>query len=277
MHMPRNRLLVFARRPAPIQVTYLAYPGTTGLDSIDYRITDGHLDPPGTSDQYYSEKSVRLGSYWCYEEPWKGLENTFLPAERAGYVTFGCLGNFCKVNPPVLKTWSDILLAVPGSRLLLHADEGSHREGARRILSEWGVDPHRLIFVGKLPLPAYLEQYHGIDIGLDPFPYVGGTTTCDALWMGVPVVTLRGRTAIGRGGVSILSTVGLAEFIGDTPEQYVQIAVGWANDLGRLSGLRATLRKQMRSSPLMDAQRFARDLESALRRMWIDWVSGSAT
>jgi len=275
MHMAKNRMQLFARKPAPVQASYLAYPGTTGLDTIDYRITDPHLDPPGSSDEYYTERSIRLPhSYWCYQPPIESLEMTPLPAAAKGFLTFGCLNNFCKISAATLQTWCRILTAVPNSRLVLHAFPGSHRDTVRQKLSDSGIDPNRLSFKGELPLPQYMQQYHNLDIGLDPFPYVGGTTTCDALWMGVPVVTLRGQTAISRGGASILTNIGIPELIAESPEQYVQIATNLAADLPRLTHLRGNLRGKMRTSPLMDAPRFARDMEAAYRKMWQGWCPG---
>ncbi len=275
MHMAKNRMLLFARKPAPVQATYLAYAGTTGLDTIDYRITDPHLDPPGSSDEYYTERSIRLAqSYWCYEPPIESLEMTPLPAATKGFITFGCLNNFCKITAEAIQTWCRILSAVPNSHLLLHAAAGSHRDTVRQKLSDYGIDPNRVSFMGKISLPQFMQQYQTIDIGLDPFPYVGGTTTCDALWMGVPVVTLRGQTAISRGGASIMTNIGLPELIAESPEQYVRIAVELAADLPRLTHLRSDLREKMRTSPLMDAPRFARDMEAAYRQMWRNWCQG---
>jgi predicted O-linked N-acetylglucosamine transferase (SPINDLY family) len=262
MHMSDNRLLLFARRPAPVQITYLAYCGTTGLDAIDYRITDPHLDPPGEATPYYSEKSLWLPeTYWCYEAPDCG-EISSLPAEKAGCVTFGCFNNFCKVSGAALEIWAKLLAATPHARLLLHAPEGQARQRVREALIAHGLDANRLEFVGRTSFPEYAAYYHRVDIALDPFPYGGGTTTCDAMWMGVPVVTLRGKLAVGRGGASILSNVGLPELIAGSEERYVEIAAGLANDLPRLAELRATLRQRMRQSPLMNAARFARAMES---------------
>ena len=154
------------------------------------------------------------------------------------------------------------------------AHEGSHRQRVRDLLQNQGIDPNRLEFAGKVSLTEYLASHRQIDIGLDPFPCNGGTTTCDALWMGVPVVTLVGRTAVGRGGVSVLRNIGLPELVAETPEQYIQIATGLANDLPRLAELRRTLRTRMQASPLMDAPRFARNVEAAYRQMWRNWCAG---
>ena len=274
MHTRDNRLLVFARKPAPVQVTYLAYCGTTGLSTMDYRLTDPYLDPPGQDPKLYSEQSIALPeTYWCYRPPIETPSVNALPALEAGQVTFGSLNNFCKASPPTLVAWSQLLQAVPGSRLLLHARAGSHRDRARGLLAEHGISDERLTFVDFQPIAEYFRSYQRIDMALDPFPFGGGTTTCDALWMGVPVVSLAGETAVGRGGVSILSNVGLPELIAQTPEQYVRIAAALAQDLSRLSELRATLRDRMQASPLMDAPRFARNVEEAYRTMWRRWCA----
>ena len=282
MHSKDNRLLVLARKPAPVQVTYLAYPGTTGLSTIDYRLTDCYLDPPSTGsgqapgqdDSLYTEKSVRLPrTYWCYVAPWQAPAPNALPALRNGYVTFGCLNNFSKISSVTWESWCELLGRVPNSRLLIYSREGTHRDRVRRQFDEAGVRPYRIDFVPRLPGPDYFLQYHKIDIALDPFPYPGGTTSCDALWMGVPVVSLAGQTAVSRGGASILSNVGLPQLLAQTRGQYVQIAADLAADLDQLSRLRATLRAQMQASPLMDASQFARDVEAAFRQMWQTWCA----
>jgi protein O-GlcNAc transferase len=274
MHMAGNRMLMFARKPAPVQISYLAYCGTTGLETIDYRISDPYLDPPEMDESIYSEQTVRLPhSYWCYEPSIQGTNVSALPAIRAGRITFGCLNNFCKISSPAMETWAKMLRAIPLSRLMIHTGQGSHRQRLVNELAQRDVNPARVHFVEKLPLHDYLRHYNQIDIALDPFPFVGGATTCDALWMGVPVVTLRGPTATSRGGVSILSNIGLHELIADTPEQYIKIAADLANDLPRLSHLRSTLRDRMLQSPLMDARQFARDMETIYRQVWQRWCA----
>ncbi len=276
LHMARNRLLVFARKAAPIQVTYLAYAGTSGLRTMDYRLSDPYLDPPGMDESVYSEQTIRLPqTYWCYQ-PTGAPDPGPVPALDAGRVTFGCLNNFCKVTAPTLATWARILQAAPGSQLLLHAVEGSHRQRTSELIQQLGVDPRRLRFVAHVPMPEYLELYQQIDIALDPFPYGGGTTTCDAFWMGVPVISLRGETAVGRAGVSLAMNLKLPELIAQTPEAYVQTASNLAADLPRLSALRSSLRDRMAASPLMDAPRFARNIELAYREMWHRWCRGEA-
>ena len=222
---PTNCLLVFARKPAPVQVTYLAYAGSSGLATMDYRLSDPYLDPPGGDESVYSERTVRLPeTYWCYQ-PVVDPPLQPPPALEKGFITFGCLNNFCKINEPLLSLWAEILRGVPQSRLLLHAYEGSPRQHVLEHLQRQGIDPQRVSFVGRQRLAVYLQRYHTIDIALDTFPFGGGTTTCDTLWMGVPVVSLAGRTAVGRAGLSILSNVGLPELVANTPEEYVRLAV----------------------------------------------------
>lgn len=275
-HTGGDRLLVFARKPAPVQVTYLAYCSTTGLDTIDYRLTDPYLDPPGTDLSHYTEKTVRLPeTYWCYSPP-DAATALEPPAPRTDRgVTFGCLNNFCKVSDAVLRTWGRLLHQVPESELVLHARSGSHRKRVRDRLSSVGIKNKRIRFVGKVPFADYIAAYREIDIGLDPFPFTGGTTTCDALWMGLPVVSLRGQTAVSRGGFSLLSNIGLPELVAQTEDEYVRIAATLARDRPRLARLRRELRPRMLASPLMDTPRFTRNLETAFRTMWRTWCESA--
>ena len=274
MQMGDNRLPAFARKPAPVQVTYLAYPGTTGLDTVDYRLTDPYLDPPGDDATVYSERSIHLPeTFWCYRPAIDTPPPGPLPALLAGHVTFGCLNNFCKVSAPAMAAWSRILLAVPQSHLLLHAHGGGHRACVWEFFQRQGVAAERVEFLDFLPIREYYGAHERIDIALDPFPYGGGTTTCDALWMGVPVVSLVGRTAVGRGGLSILSNIGLADLASRDIEGYVALAAALAGDTARLTELRASLRGRMQASPLMDAVRFTRNLEAAYREMWRRWCA----
>jgi predicted O-linked N-acetylglucosamine transferase (SPINDLY family) len=275
LHTAGHRLRVFARKPAPVQVTWLGYPGSTGLSTIDYRLSDSYLDPPGMDESVYSEKTIRLpGSFWCYDPldanpPAVGP----LPAVANGYVTFGCLNNFCKVNVVVLRLWAKVLHAVPASRLLLLAPLGTARSKVLQLLEQEGIAPQRLEFVPHQPRRQYLESYQRMDLGLDTFPYNGHTTSLDSIWMGVPVITRAGQTAVGRGGVSLLSNLGLPELVAHSAEEYVRIAAALANDLPRLTDLRATLRQRMERSPLMAAPRFARNMEEAYRQMWRQWCA----
>ncbi len=276
LHMDRNRLLVFARKPAPVQVTFAAYPGTTGLSAIDYRLTDPGLDPPGIGDADYAEESIRLpNTFWCYDPLTEEPGVNALPALANGYVTFGCLNHPAKVNAGVLALWARVMRAVDGSRLIMLSPEGPHRGDIHRRLEQEGVAPGRVTFFAHQPHAQYLKLYHGIDLVLDTFPYNGHTTSLDALWMGVPVVTTVGRTVVGRAGLSHLRNLGLPELAAETPEEFVRIAAQLAGDLPRLSRLRASLRDRMRRSPLMDAPGFARGIEAAYRSMWRRWCARS--
>jgi predicted O-linked N-acetylglucosamine transferase (SPINDLY family) len=268
MHMSHGRPLVFARKPAPVQVAWLAYPGTTGLAAMDYRLTDPFLDPPDV-DHFYSEKSLRLpGTFWCYDPLCGDLHPNPLPASTNGYVTFGCLNNFCKVTEPTLRLWAEVLAAAANSRLILLAAHGGHRTRVQQYFRDRGVDPGRIEFVEFQPRRQYLEVYHRIDIGLDTLPYNGHTTSLDSFWMGVPVVTRIGSTVVGRAGWSQLCNLGLKELAGEGDEQFVKIALELAADLPRLAGLRQDLRSSMQRSPLMDGPRFARAMEAAYQDMW---------
>jgi protein O-GlcNAc transferase len=274
MHMEGAHPFVFARKPAPVQVCWLAYPGTTGLTAIDYRLTDAYLDPPGMFDPFYSEESIRLAdTFWCYDPLASEPAVSPLPALTNGHVTFGCLNNFCKVNATTLRLWAGVLKAVSGSRLILLAPEGSARQWVLRVLGEEGVNAERIAFVPRQGRLQYLETYCRIDIGLDTLPYNGHTTSLDAFWMGVPVVTLVGQTVVGRAGLSQLTNLGLPELIAKKREKYVEIVADLAADLPRLSQLRAGLRQRMRQSPLMDGPRFARNVEAAYRQMWRRWCA----
>jgi predicted O-linked N-acetylglucosamine transferase (SPINDLY family) len=273
MHLAANRLLVFARKPAPVQVCWLAYPGSTGLNQIDYRFTDPYLDPPGTDESVYSEKTVRLpDSFWCYDSiEGRDIPINPLPATENGFVTFGSLNNFCKVNDALLDLWAQVMRLVPGSRLLLLAPESSARKWVTDRVSQAGIDPQRIVFVPRQSRQKYLEEYHKIDICLDSYPVTGHTTSLDCFWMGVPVVTLVGDTPFPRAGWCQLSNLGLKELAATNPDQFVQIAMDLAHDLPRLQSLRSTLRPRMERSPLMDALRFARNVEAAYRKMWHAW------
>jgi len=274
MHSNNNRMLLFARKPAPVQATYLAYCSTTGLDTIDYRLTDPYLDPPGMNDAFYSEQSLRLPeTYWYYKPVIEPPEVGPLPAARTGHVTFGCLNNFCKVTPPTLDAWATLLTALPQSRLILHAKEGYPRSHVRDVLGARGIAADRLSFMGYVPLHECFAMYNNIDIALDPFPWCGGLTTCDALWMGTPVITLAGQTGVSRGGFSLLSNLGLADLAAHTIEEYLAKATALATDLPRLAELRRTLRPRLLASPLMNAPRFITHLESAYRQMWRSWCN----
>lgn len=275
LHMPDNRLLLFARKPAPVQATFAGYPGTTGLGAIDYRLTDPFLDPSDQSDEdRYTEKSIQLrDSFWCFQpEDDQRLVNE-LPALRNGFVTFGCLNAFAKMSPVVMQLWAQILRSRKDSKLALLAPTGSARQRVLASMAGQGIDPGRIIFFDRQPRPAYLALYDQIDLVLDTFPYNGHSTTLDALWMGVPVVTLWGDPVVSRGGRSILSNLQLQELIAETQQGYAKTASDLAANPPRLQELRGTLRERMKRSPLMDASRFARNVEDALRQMWYHWCT----
>jgi predicted O-linked N-acetylglucosamine transferase (SPINDLY family) len=274
LHTAGNRMPVFARKPAPVQVTMLGLPATTGLDTIDYRLTDPYLDPPGQTDADYTERSIRLPHcFWVFQPP--GNAGAFpvapLPARVNGFVTFGCLNQLAKVTPPALALWAEVLRRLPGSRLVLQSPPGRHLAAVRAPFQRAGIAGDRLECVARAPRDEYLHRFDHIDIALDPFPYNGHTSTLDALWMGVPVVTLAGRTAVGRGGVSILSNINLSEMIAFTSEDYITRAVELGRDLERLAELRMRLRTQLMDSPVADARRYRADVEAALVEMWRAW------
>jgi predicted O-linked N-acetylglucosamine transferase (SPINDLY family) len=225
-HTAAGRLLIFARKPAPIQVSYMGYANTTGLSTMDYRLTDVHLDPPGMYDSAYSEQSIRLPeTYWCYQPADEAPTVNELPLKTAGRITFSCLNNFCKVTPQAIAVWGRILRRVPASRFVLNAPPGAVRERLLDSLARESIDDSRIEFVHGRPMKEYLAMYHRVDIALDPFPFTGYTTSFDALWMGVPVVSLAGHTAAWRGGVSILSNIGLGELVAQDLQTYEDFAI----------------------------------------------------
>jgi protein O-GlcNAc transferase len=276
VHTAGTRLLAFAQKPAPVQVTWLGWPGTTGLDAMDYRLSDPYLDPPGTNDEFYSEKTIRLpDSFWCYAPADADVEVNLLPALKNDYVTFGCLNNFWKVNDPLIELWAQILLGADKSKLKLRAPPGGPRQRLLEKFKRQGIDPGRIQFAERTPQRQYWQLYHDIDVTLDTIPYGGHTTAMDSIWMGVPVVSLAGKLPVGRAGVTILSNTGLPELATASPDQYVNVAVQLANDRSKLVELRASLRQRLGSSALMDAPRFARNLEAAYRQMWKSWCASA--
>ncbi len=275
MHMAHNRMMVFVRKPAPVQISYLAYCSLTGLHAIDWRITDPFLDPPGGNAEKESwERPLHLPeTYWCYEPGGEvqAAEVVDPPALVNGFVTFGSFNNFCKVTPAVRRLWGRLLSQVAGSKLIVHAGRGTHREKFMKEFETAGIARERIAFFDFLDLKTYFALHGRVDIALDTFPYPGGTTTCDALWMGVPTVSLAGEQPFMRAGVSILSNVGLAELAAFSEEEYLKKAAALAGDLRRLTELRRGLRDRMKASPLMDAKRFVAGLESCYRKAWRGW------
>lgn len=272
-HTAGNCLPVFARRPAPVQITYLGYPNTTGLTAIDYRLTDASADPPGHAESLHTEALVRLPSTaWCYRPPPGVTEAAAPPSRSRGYVTFGSFNNTAKISEEVIELWCRILDRVPGSRLFLKGKIlGSRLAQARlhHLFASRGIGPERLELVPWSPSREdHLKAYGEIDIALDTFPYHGTTTTCEALWMGVPVVVLAGRTHVSRVGVSLLTSVGLDDWIALSPEAYVEKAVRVAGNLATLSALRSGMRTRMARSPLMDEAAFVEALENTFESLW---------
>ena len=269
-HSGVNRLPVFARKPAPIQVTYLGYPATTGMRAIDYRVTDVHLDPPGDTEQWHTEKLIRLPHcYWCFPVPADAPEVSEPPASRSGFITFGSYNTFAKVNPELIRLWARILEELPTARLRIVVPGGvENNQHVVGMLLGNGLPKDRTDVIPSRPYSDYLASYRDIDIALDSYPYNGGATSLDAVFMGVPVVTLTGKSMVSRGGVTVLRNLGLPDLIAQTPEQYVQIAVELANDSERLRMLHGELRNRTLASPLTDAPALARELEKAYLQMW---------
>ncbi len=276
-HTRGNRLLLLARRPAPVQATWLGYPNTSGLSTIDYRISDPFADPPGMTEANYTERLLRLPHVLCCFQPsgvWPDVSP--LPASTDGFVTFGSLNSPAKIGPEVVRAWARILRELPSSRLtMLRADEPATRARIENAFQAEGVDISRIAFLPTLEPAPFREQLARMDTVLDAFPLVGGTTTCEALWMGLPVVTLAGDAYLKRVGASWLANIGRPEWIASSTDEYVTKALGLARDPVALASMRAGLRDAMRTSPLCDAPGFARDFEVTLRGVWQEWCSKS--
>lgn len=278
-HSANNRLPVFARKPAPVQVTWLGYPGTTGLTAIDYRLVDSITDPEDDIKAWASESLVRLpAGFLCYGPPSDETPEPAaspIPGERT---IFGSFNNPAKLSSATLDAWAALLLRMPKAQLLLKGlpfADASTRTLFHHRFAERGIAAERVSLLGYLPdTRQHLDLYHQIDIALDPFPYNGTTTTCEVLWMGVPVVTLRGDRHAGRVGASLLTRIGHEDLIANTVEEYVEIAAALAGDSLRLDDLHQSLRPRMAESSLCDAGAFARSIEAAYRDMWNTWCAG---
>ncbi len=270
-HTAHNRLLVFARKPAAVQITWLGYVGTTGLQAMDYILADRHLIPP-EAERFYCEKVLRMpDDYVCYHAPEDAPSPGPLSALERGYVTFGSLNNLSKITPNVISIWAEILHRVAGSRLVIRhrgLDEAQTRQQLIDAFSKLGILPDRLDLVGFSPFDTRMDLYNQIDLGLDPFPYSGATTTCDALWMGVPVITCPFETFASRQSMTHLLALGLEELIARDLKDYVGRAVALAEDLPRLANLKAGLRERMAASPLCDGKRFATHFAALLKGVW---------
>ena len=267
-HTAHNRLGVFARKPAPVQATWLGYLNTTGLASMDYRICDRFTDPEGETEALNTEKLARLpASQWCYA-PYYDIALPQRAALSATAVTFGSFNQFAKIGDACLDLWAEVLRRVPGSKLRVHGvPQGLDPGDFLGRLERRGVERARVALAGRLGIREYFTALGAVDIALDSMPYNGATTTLDTLWMGTPLVALRGTRAIGRGSFSIASGAGLDELVVGTPEEYVEANVRLANDVAARMALHASLRARLESSPLMDAPRFVRGLEDAYRAM----------
>lgn len=273
-HSRGNRLGVLARRPAPVQGTWIGYPATTGMQCVDFRITDAIADPPGVSDTLNIERLARLSPvFLCFSPPSEAGEPAPAPAARAGTITFGSFNNVMKLSPSVVATWSRILDSVPNSRLLLKSssaiDEATRKSLVARFTAH-GVEAGRIRFEAKSPMLAdHYRLYAEVDIALDPWPYNGTTTTCEAMWMGLPVVALQGEAGrhAARVSASLLNAVGLPELVASDRDEYVAIAAKLAADRPRLVDLRSGMRARMRASPLMDARATAAGAETIYRNV----------
>ena len=276
-HTKGNRLLVFARKPAPVQISYLGYPNTTGLEAIDYRITDLAADPPGMTESQYVERLLRLPrSLWCYrpfdDMPHAGRSSRIAPGES---VVFGSMNSCIKLNAEVIRLWARLLRALPDSRLLVATIPAGSAQ--RRLLEGFaaeGIVAGRIECAPRLDNAGFWELHRRIDVALDPFPMNGGTTTCETLWMGVPVVTLKGCTFAARAGCSLLTAAGFPQWIAASPDDYVQIAVALARDIKGRAALRSEMRHRLRQSALFDSVAFTRDLEGLYRTAWREWCAG---
>ena len=273
-HSANNRLLVFARKPAPVQVSWAGYVGTTGLSAMDYYLSD-KFSTREEEEPFYSEKVIRMPDSWlCYTPPNYAPAVGPSPYKENGYITFCSFSNPAKINDATLSVWSKIISAIPNSILLIKyggIDSNANRKRLESNFEKNGINLSRLILEGKSPHAELLARYNDADIALDPFPYSGGLTTTEALWMGVPVITLPGDTFASRHSLSYLSVLGFPELIAKTEAEYVEIAIDFATDTDKLVNLRATLREKMSTSPICDYENFAKNFTAIMRDIWRDW------
>jgi len=275
-HTQGNRLPVFGSKPAPVQISWLGYPNTTGVPAIDYRLTDAYADPHGTADMRHTERLIRIpGGFLCYEPPDPCPETGPLPLLSKGHITFGSFNMLAKTNQEIVAHWSSILTALPGSRLIMKTralqDTRVH-DRYRKMFNQQGITSDRVDLVSWTPnIFDHMEIYNRVDIALDPYPYNGTTTTCEALWMGVPVITLEGNCHAGRVGSSLLHAIGMPEFIALTEEEYRRLAIGLANNTDQLRLIRANLREQVASSRLCNSEDHASEIELVFRETWNEW------
>ena len=278
-HTDGHRLLVFARRPAPLQITWNGYANTTGMSAMDYRVTDAYADPPGATDHLHSERLIRLPEiYMPFLPPAGSPEVCPPPILRNGYPTFGSFNAISKLGPRVIEVWCRLLQRVPQARLLLFTvPEGRARKRLEDSFASHGIDAGRIEFRGRLPFAEFLGAHAEADVALDPFPFAGTTTTCHSLWMGVPVVSLAGRSHVSRVGVSMLSNLKLERLVARDEEDYIAIAAELVQDADELSALRIDLRSRMAASPNTDGARLTRFLEQAYAAIWAEYCMRANT
>jgi protein O-GlcNAc transferase len=272
-HTRGGRLGLFGMRSAPVQVTYLGYGATTGVAAMDYRITDPRIDPPGATQPYYVEQLIYLSqTMWCFAPPARSPAVGPLPAASSGRLTFASLNNFAKVGRECLVTWAAVVAQSPASRIVFAGvPSGAARARVLQAFGDRGIDESRVLFHSRLSFERYLALHAEIDIALDAFPYSGGATTCNALWMGVPVLSLEGDAVLARSGASLLHSVGLDEWIASSTEDYIAKAGKLSENRPLLAELRAGLRKRVAAAPLCNVPTFVRQLESTYREMWRTW------
>ncbi len=279
-HMTGGRLDIFACQAAPLQMSWLGYPNTTGLPTMHYRITDYETDPPADSDPFYSETLLRLPAFLCYEPPSLDIYPAEPPCLRHKYITFGSLNNPAKNSPPLIELWAAVLKKNPGSRLLLKGvgfDHQEARERMRRLFALHNIQADRLLLRGYTPSRSeHLLVYNQVDIALDTIPYNGTTTTFEALWMGVPVITMRGDRHAARVGASIMGRIAGAEFCAAHREEYITLSFNLAQNTRRLQKLRQELRSRLLSSDLCQGASFCRQFENICRQVWQQWCAKAA-
>ncbi|MEK7435970.1 MAG: tetratricopeptide repeat protein [Pseudomonadota bacterium] len=277
-HTRGNRLLLFARKPAPLQMTFLGYPNTTGMRAMDYRLSDAYADPPDGSERRYRERLLRMPQgIWCYRPPAEGMpEAGVLPALRLGHVTFASMNNVAKLNPGIVGLWAELLLRVKDAQLLIATvPPGETRARLLRVFLEKGVAAQRIRFSERLDKGEFRTLHQQVDIALDAYPCNGGATTCETLWLGVPVISLAGDEFRTRAGLSLLNSVGLPQLVARDSAEFLTIAADLARDTKQLQALRAGLRETMRNSPLCDAKAYTRALEEIYRGVWREWCAGA--
>ena len=274
-HTDNNRMTLFTCQAAPVQASYLGYPNTTGLKSIQYLITDNHCDPAPEMDRYYSEKLCRLpNTFFCYQPPQTCPPVSAAPALKNGYITFASFNNLAKIGPPVVKLWADVLKAVPESRLLvqcLSLNDPATRAHFEQLFASHEIDSNRIEFSAAKDLDSYLAGHAGVDIVLDTFPWNGHTVSCHALWMGVPIMTLAGNRHSSRMGASMLANLDIHDCIANSESEFIAAATALSQDIQQLDRLRQALRPRMQASKLCDAQEFTQQLEQQYRGMWQEW------